>query len=40
MKAIQISEISENAEIRLVETAEPKPRPGEVLVEVKAVGVN
>jgi NADPH2:quinone reductase len=40
MKAIQISEFSENAEFRLVETAEPTPSAGEVLVDVKAAGVN
>ncbi|MGH9784061.1 MAG: quinone oxidoreductase family protein, partial [Terriglobia bacterium] len=40
MKAIQIKELSENAEFNLVEIPEPSPRPGEVLVEVKAVGVN
>ena len=40
MKAIQIDEFSEGAEFRLVEIPEPKPGPGEVLVEVKATGVN
>ena len=40
MRAIQISEFSEKAELRLADVPEPNAGPGEVLVEVKAVGVN
>ncbi len=40
MRAIQISEFSEKAELRQVDVPEPEPGPGEVLVDVKAAGVN
>ena len=40
MRAIQISEFGEKAELRQVDAPEPAPGPGEVLVDVKAAGVN
>lgn len=40
MKAIQIREFGDDAELRLTEVSEPRPREGEVVVEVKAAGVN
>ena len=40
MKAIQIREFGEPLVMRLVEVAEPRAGQGEVLVEVKAAGVN
>jgi NADPH2:quinone reductase len=40
MRAIQINEFSENADLRQVEIPEPTAGPGEVLVDVKAAGVN
>ncbi len=40
MKAIQIHEFGEAEVLRYEEVAEPRPKEGEVLVEVKAAGVN
>lgn len=40
MRAIQISEFGDKAELRQAEVPDPTPGPGEVLVEVKAAGVN
>ena len=40
MKAIQIRELNDDADLLLAEVAEPRPKDDEVLVEVKAVGVN
>ena len=40
MKAIQINEFGAAAELRLVDVPDPAPGPGEVLVDVRAVGVN
>jgi len=40
MKAIQIRELGEDPDLRLVEIPEPRPGAGEVLVDVKAAGVN
>ena len=40
MKAIQIRELGDDADLHLTEVAEPRPKDDEVLVEVKAVGVN
>jgi NADPH2:quinone reductase len=40
MRAIQITEFGEQAELRQVDVPQPKPEPGEVLVDVKAAGVN
>ena len=40
MKAIQIRELGDDPDLRLVEIPEPRPGAGEVLVDVKAAGVN
>jgi NADPH:quinone reductase len=40
MRAVQVSEPGEPEVLRLVELPDPKPGPGELLVEVAAAGVN
>jgi len=40
MKAIQVSEFGESDVLELVEVEKPSPSEGEVLIEVKAAGVN
>ena len=40
MKAIQIHQFGEAEVLRYEEVPEPRPKEGEVLVEVKAAGVN
>ncbi|MBI2817746.1 MAG: NADPH:quinone oxidoreductase family protein [Acidobacteria bacterium] len=40
MKAIQIREYGEASVLQIAEVQEPRPRQGEVLIEVKAAGVN
>ena len=40
MKAIRISEFGDPAVLKMAEVPEPRPREGEVLIEVKAAGVN
>ena len=40
MKAIRVSEFGPPSVLRLLDVPSPKPGPGEVLVRVKAVGVN
>ena len=40
MKAIQIRELGDDPDLRLVDIPEPRPGAGEVLVDVKAAGVN
>jgi NADPH:quinone reductase len=40
MNAIQISQFGDASVMRIADVPEPRPRPGEVLVDVKAAGVN
>ena len=40
MRAIELTSYSGSGALRLVETAKPKPGPGEVLIEVRASGMN
>lgn len=40
MKAIQVQEPGERVELPLVEVPDPQPKEGEVLIEVKAAGIN
>jgi NADPH2:quinone reductase len=40
MRAIRVPRAGDSSVLELVELAKPTPRPGEVLIEIEAAGVN